>query len=262
MKNKEHMRGIEHPNFLRSENSPKYSGSEPQINFLTENYYCRDRKEAERVVSTSLNALRSNGTLKRIYAGEAIYSQSDKPHNLVLIESGLAFAFLDSSGGDRFVGEIIEGTTIAGTEKSSRHPERTNTLEAMTQCRIRAIDNKFVGEKMRKVPELGLYFLATQSSRHQKRDERMSRMLLYTNTKQRVAFTLLELAKYEEGLGAALLNQARIGELSGCTRESANRTLVELKRKKIINYRQYQNNKVLILEIERPEELRELIDEI
>lgn len=262
MKEKELFRGVEHPNLLNSESRLKYTGSVTQINYLTENYYCNDRHQAEVVVSTALRTLRTLGTNRRIYAGETIYTQIDRPHNLVLIESGLAFAFLDNSRGNRFVGEIIEGTTIAGTEKSSMQPERTNTLEAMTQCEIQIIDNNVVGKAMRKVPELGLFFLATQSIRNQKRDERMSRMLLYNKTKQRVAFTLLELAKYEEELGAVLLNQARIGELSGCTRESANRTLIDLKKRKIIDYTQHLNNKVLHLKINKPEELEELIDEI
>lgn len=260
MNNKERFTRPVHPNALRPEQILRFKGAEAQISYIMGNNYCPDRESAERVISSSLNALWEVGTKRKFYAGETIYNQGDKPNNLILLESGLAFTYLDSSRGSRLVGEIIEGTTIAGTEKAGEYDERTNALEAVTQCRVQFINKKDVGNKMLEVPELGLFLLATQSLRHQKRDERMSRLLLYNNTRQRVAFTLLELAKYEEGLEAALLTQTRIGELSGCTRESANRTLVELKNKKIIDYTQYQGNKVLRLKIEKPEELEELID--
>lgn len=232
-----------------------------QIEFLVNNLYCSDPEEAHKIIKSSLDAL-SDIPSRRAYPGETIYDQTESANKIIFIEKGLAFTYLENANGVRHVGELISGITITGSESAVSQKQRTNTLVSINECGYKAIETSVLAGKLRKAPDLGLFIFASQSVRHQKRDERMMRLITFSRSIQRVAYTLLELSSYKNELSESYLNQQQIAELACCSREEASRALNRLRRQNIIAYSNYFGNTPFIPEILRPEELTDLIDEI
>ena len=179
-------------------------------------------------------------SLRRLVAGEVLFSVGDAGDGCYRIEQGLLKIAVTSPKGEERVIAILGPGSIVGELAMIDGLPRSMSVVAFDNCALRFVSRETFEECMKTHPEIGKQLMVILASRLRAADQTMAAMSFLT-VKGRVARALLNLAGLigdEEGPGHILfrqkISQTDLAAMAGVARENVSRTLSEWQQRKLV----------------------------
>lgn len=174
--------------------------------------------------------LSRSGVVERA-AGEQFYSPLRPARGLfVLLEGRATVARLDREG-RRLVVEVLEPGSVLG-DLTLRSGGRDNEIvEALTDCRVLAIDPRSARELAASDPQLAIRILGAVADRLRSVSDRLEE-LAHNPVESRVASAVLRAAGPESRM--ALVSHQFLADMAGTYRETATRSLEGMQMRRLL----------------------------
>lgn len=193
-------------------------------------YFLARHSAFKRLTVAELEALQRVAPLKKYEKGESVFEEGSPPDAVHLLRSGLIKAVKYSPGVEPFAMEIITPGQLFGmiaVMDKKPYPVSAMPLKPVEAYRIPA---DAFENLLRKHPDLSREVYAGVGDHL--RQAQTLRSLFKAPVEKRIAYVLSLLAV---SMGRTLdLRREEIAELVGCTQETAIRTLIGLRKKKLI----------------------------
>ncbi|MCX8080374.1 MAG: response regulator [Bacteroidia bacterium] len=192
--------------------------------------------------------------LKSYSAGEAIYSEGNRPHFLYLLKKGKVKIFNYHEYGKEFISEICMNGDFFGYVQLLEDKTYTDNAEAMEDSEVYLIPKDDFMDLLYKHPGVTEKFIQMLSKNIEEKEKNLVD-LAYSSLRKRVANILVQLhekALTQTGTTDLKISRDELAQLAGTATESLIRTLSDFKSEKLIE------SKGSTIKILLPEKLRNL----